>query len=243
MVKAISRIAHAMKYEIKRDPLSPDDPSVGVIVALRDIKPYGVKKGDRGGRVSGYHNLSQEGDCWIWEHARVLENASVSGNACIGGRGSVYGSATVRDSATIHDHATVCGDAEIYDHAHVYENVKVTDGVHVGGSIQVRTGVLRGNFYYGGPYVWDRNLHDRFLVTPSGLDFLHKVLWEKSDRWGDLGIHYDRATASFCCSGDLHGLVRFLTVPESRVLVKDDTVSLLMSDLVTVWSKKSGILN
>jgi hypothetical protein len=53
------------------------------IRALRDFGDAvsGFRAGDLGGWVTGEHNLSQEGDCWIFGNAKVTGNAQVSGNA------------------------------------------------------------------------------------------------------------------------------------------------------------------
>ncbi len=54
--------------------------SSGIIKAVRNIPLAGVKKGDIGGEVSGYHNLSQEGDCWVDKESKVLGSSRVEGN-------------------------------------------------------------------------------------------------------------------------------------------------------------------
>jgi NDP-sugar pyrophosphorylase family protein len=51
------------------------------IKALRDFS--NVTKGDLGGFVQGYHNLSQEGNCWIYDSSRVSELAKIIDNAIV----------------------------------------------------------------------------------------------------------------------------------------------------------------
>ena len=51
------------------------------IKALKNFS--NVRKGNLGGYVSSYHNLSQSGDCWIYDYAKVTGNAIVSDNAKI----------------------------------------------------------------------------------------------------------------------------------------------------------------
>lgn len=54
---------------------------------IRALKDFGsIKKGDLGGIVSGEHNLSQSGNCWIHPPAFVVGSAHVSGNAQVLGR-------------------------------------------------------------------------------------------------------------------------------------------------------------
>ena len=49
--------------------------------ALKDFRD--ISKGDVGGCVKGYHNLSQSGDCWVYDYAIVSDNARVSENAIV----------------------------------------------------------------------------------------------------------------------------------------------------------------
>ena len=56
-----------------------------------------VKAGDKGGFVESEKNLAHEGDCWVYDTAKVYDNAKVHGCA------KVYGS------------AEVCGDTALFD--------------------------------------------------------------------------------------------------------------------------------
>lgn len=48
------------------------------VKALKDFSD--VKKGELGGYVQGEHNLSQEGDCWIYNTVWVTGEHKVEGN-------------------------------------------------------------------------------------------------------------------------------------------------------------------
>jgi UDP-3-O-[3-hydroxymyristoyl] glucosamine N-acyltransferase len=94
------------------------------IEALKDFAD--VKKGDLGGYVEGEKNLSQEGNCWIYDNAKVYDYARVSDNA------------KVLDEADVYDDAIVCGSATIEEQAQIYGNAKVRELATVGGNVQVR---------------------------------------------------------------------------------------------------------
>ena len=72
------------KYEIITDQ---NDEHYGHIKALTDFGD--VKKGDIGGKIDNYDNLSQEGDCWVCRNAQVRGNAKVYGNAEVSGNAKV----------------------------------------------------------------------------------------------------------------------------------------------------------
>lgn len=69
------------------------------IEAIKDFND--VKKGDIGGYVENEDNLSQYGDCWIYDDARVYGNAKVCDNAKIYGRAKIHGNAIICNNAII----------------------------------------------------------------------------------------------------------------------------------------------
>lgn len=54
-----------------------------------------VKRGEYGGYIQSASNLSQEGDCWVYQAACVCDNAEVSGNAKIMGPSKICKNAIV----------------------------------------------------------------------------------------------------------------------------------------------------
>ena len=69
---------------------------------LKSLKDFSdVAKGNFGGYVQGYHNLSQFGDCWIYGNSRVSEHAKVIDNA------KVINNAWIMDNAIISENAVI----------------------------------------------------------------------------------------------------------------------------------------
>ena len=96
-----------MKYELlKNEPLYCGTHTLYKIKALKDFAD--VKKGDVGGYVEYESNLSQEGDCWIYDEAVVA------------GKSIVKEDATVRDSAVV-------VDSNIYGRAIVQQSSEIID--------------------------------------------------------------------------------------------------------------------
>ena len=71
------------------------------LVAEKDFSD--VKKGDLGGLVSGPNNLSQEGDCWIYDEAQVSGQARVSDEV------------QVSEKTRAFDEAQVSGQVRVFD--------------------------------------------------------------------------------------------------------------------------------
>ena len=128
------------------------------IKALRDFAD--VTKGDYGGYIQNYRNLSQNGTCWIYDDAKVLNDAEVFGSARINDKvtlsshAKVYGNAMLNDNVTVTDYAKIYDDAYLNDRVHVrgfaniygkaklYNDVLITDSVHIFGKTK-----LEGSLY------------------------------------------------------------------------------------------------
>ena len=99
------------------------------IIALKDFSD--VKKGDKGGLIEKEENLSQEGDCWVYEDAWIYGNAVISDNAKIYEKASVGGIARVFGSACVYGYATVCDNVRVYGNARIYGKALVHGIVNV----------------------------------------------------------------------------------------------------------------
>lgn len=96
-----------MKYELTNIKRNYGGTTVYRIKALEDIEnknnfQLDVKKGDLGGWVSGYHNLSQQGKCWIYDNSIVVDNARVEDDAII------YGNSAMYDNSSAYNRSEVC---------------------------------------------------------------------------------------------------------------------------------------
>lgn len=92
-----------------------------------------VEKRDLGGYIQSHKNLSHDGDCWIYDNAKVFNEALVEDNAQIYNQAMIYGSALVADNAMVFNNvqvfklAKVFGDAKIYHNARVYGSAIICD--------------------------------------------------------------------------------------------------------------------
>ncbi len=72
------------------------------VYKIRALKSFSdVREGEYGGYVENETNLSQEGNCWIYSNAVVMENAVVSGDSKVLGYVLVHGNASVCDNAVV----------------------------------------------------------------------------------------------------------------------------------------------
>lgn len=109
---------------------SDDSVMVYRIQALRDFGD--VKEGDLGGYLESENNLSQEGNCWVYDtscvlkDARVYDNAIVCKKSYINNSAQVYGNSYVEYTAVLHN-AKIFDNAKIYGRVFIHNDVKVYD--------------------------------------------------------------------------------------------------------------------
>ena len=133
----MEKLSFEPKYALMPTPLDVDGRLVRRIIALKDFAD--VKTGDIGGYVSDMHNLSQEGECWIYgnglvaEKARVMDDAAVTNDALVCGSAVVAGSAWVMDTAMISGNARVEGECEVCDSARICGGAVIRDFCCIGG--------------------------------------------------------------------------------------------------------------
>lgn len=123
------------KYKLANETICYYGKVLHRIKALRDFST--IKKGDIGGFVEGKNNLSQEGDCWIHDNAKVLGDAAVFGNALVYGNAEVLNSALVYDDAKIFDNARIFETAEVSGNAQIFGRAEVSNDAVVYGNAEV----------------------------------------------------------------------------------------------------------
>lgn len=123
-----------LKYELTSPYLAQEGMLLHRIRAMRDIPEIGVKTGDYGGYVFSGKNLSQEGNCWVGEDAKVYRDAVVCDNAVVCGK------------AEVSDRAVVAGDAFVDGESHLYGNAIVIDeAVVTGHAVVTENGLVCGD--------------------------------------------------------------------------------------------------
>lgn len=125
-----------MRYEIiKNDfidvklPIKPfgfDIHRIYRIIALKEfqVQDRTIKEGEIGGYISGYHNLDQDDNSWVFNLGRLIGNAKIK-NGCI-----------VQDNASVY-HDAQCEHSLIKNFAKVYGNSIVAESI-VSGKSDVR---------------------------------------------------------------------------------------------------------
>lgn len=157
-----------MKYKLTDTTIKVEN---GIILyeieALKDFAD--VAKGNRGGFIQSEKNLSQHGNCWVYDRAkvyhtarvcddaRVYQTASIYNCAEIGGSAKVSGDARVYDNAFVFGRAWISGGARVYGESRVLDNVYISDSAHVYEKARIEDhAVVAGEAHvYGGARVYN----------------------------------------------------------------------------------------
>lgn len=106
-----------------------------------------ISSGELGGYIEDEHNLSQEGNCWIYEDAHVYLDAKVSGNARIFGNAKIHGNVMVYGNSQVCGFANIWGNAKIYGNAFVHRKVWICGNSEITGEIS--SGIWKDKNCYG----------------------------------------------------------------------------------------------
>lgn len=124
-----------MKYELTDETKKVSNHTVARIRALKDFGD--VKAGDLGGWIEAEGNLSQGGDCWVYDEAVVFGEAMVSDHAIVRGNATVRDHAIVHGGAGVFDSATVSGRASVAGMALVFGNARITGQAQAYNTAQI----------------------------------------------------------------------------------------------------------
>lgn len=104
---------------------------------IKSVSQFGtVNCNDLGGYIESEENLSHDGNCWVYNNAKVYDGAKVYGNARIYNDAIVESGAQVFDDARLFENAAVGDGACIYEYAQILGNA-VVEGAKVYGCARI----------------------------------------------------------------------------------------------------------
>ena len=134
--------ANEKKYIIlENETLEHHGKTLYRIQAVKDFSD--VKAGDKGGWIEREKNLSQEGDCWVHNEAKVYNNAQVFGEAKVGNYARIWdsaiihGNAIITQHANVHEYANVFGNTQVYGYADLYGNAYIFGTARIFGNVEI----------------------------------------------------------------------------------------------------------
>ena len=123
------------KYRLTDETIEFNGVKLYRIEALKDFGD--VKKGDKGGFVHSESNLSQLGNCWIFDDSKAIGNSLVYQNAVLSGNSIICDNAIATGFSWIFSRSIVCEKASITNNARIYRNSVVCGNSFVAGDARV----------------------------------------------------------------------------------------------------------
>lgn len=123
------------KYKLTEETKQYNGKILHRIEALRDFRD--VRAGDLGGWVEGEHNLSQEGDCWVYDESMVLDNARIEDSAFSSWKSIISENAKIKYFSMVTGNAEVFGNAQIIGKVVIYGNAQISGNTIIPGNEKI----------------------------------------------------------------------------------------------------------
>ena len=175
------------KYKLTEETINVGGTALYRIEALRDFGD--VKKGDKGGFIEKESNLSQSGDCWVYDDAKVYSSSIVYGDAKVCDNARVYDNAIVTDHAKVYNNAMVYGYARVYANANIYGDALVHGKANVSGNAMV----CDNTKIFGNAEVYDDAIIEStsdYIVFKNWWSSGRYFTWTKSNNMWKVGCFY-----------------------------------------------------
>src|SRR5574344_303624 len=96
------------KYKLSNITMKFEGRTLYRVIALKDFAD--VRKGELGGWVESENNLSQEGDCWVYDEAKCLDNSRM------------YDDSMIFDDSIMFDNSKMFGGSAMFDNSKMFGN-------------------------------------------------------------------------------------------------------------------------
>lgn len=166
-----------MKYEITSESILFEGIVLYQIKALSNIPVRSVIAGDLGGYIEKASNLAQDGECWVYPNARILEDAMALESSAVRDTSVLRGTAVIKGNSLLTGNSMMNQDE--LDDSMILVNEQVTQPIE---KEKPRGGVDWGT------WMSDTNLHcgcesHEFSFWDRAKDSTIKVMHGKAFGW------------------------------------------------------------
>ena len=158
------------KYELTDITMRYEGRTLYRIRALKDFAD--VKKGKLGGWVQTEDNLSQKGNCWIYNNAKCMDNARMYDNSIMFDRSEMhdntimydysrmYGNSAMYGYSRMLDYTTMYGNSEMHDYSKMCDNSEMHEGSKMYNNSIISE---HGEMWKNGVLDGDKNLYGKLV--------------------------------------------------------------------------------
>ena len=155
---------------------------VGIdIYRIRALRDFGnVKAGDVGGWVCSEDNLSQEGNCWIYDEAKCLDNARILDNAKMYDNAEMYDNSVMYDNTRMLDNAIIYGKAKMYDNSRMSGNARMYDNSEIFDNARMfdNAKMYDSSMMLGSAKMYDKAVLDKDKLLYGSINKSYKKIFQ-----------------------------------------------------------------
>ena len=166
------------------------------IYRIRALKDFGnVKAGDVGGWVCSEDNLSQNGNCWIYDNAKCLDDARVYYNA------KMYDNAIMYDDAIMYDNSRMFNNTIMYDNSRIFNNAKMYDNAMMYNKTRMFSNAIMGDnaIMYDDAIIGDNaKMFDNSRMYDDAIMYDNAILNKDKLLYGSINKSYKKIFQYHC---------------------------------------------
>ena len=182
------------KYElIKESKTMFEGIEIYRIRALKDFSD--VRTGDIGGWVCSEDNLSQNGNCWIYDNAKCLDDARVYYNA------KMYDNAIMCDDAIMYDNSRMFNNTIMYNNSRIFNNAKMYDNAMMYNKTRMFSNAIMGDnaIMYDDAIIGDNaKMFDNSRMYDDAIMYDNAILDKDKLLYGSINKSYKKIFQYHC---------------------------------------------
>ena len=182
------------KYElIKESKTIFEGIEIYRIRALKDFSD--VRTGDIGGWVCSEDNLSQNGNCWIYDNAKCLDDARVYYNA------KMYDNAIMYDDAIMYDNSRMFNNTIMYNNSRIFNNAKMYDNAMMYNKTRMFSNAIMGDnaIMYDDAIIGDNaKMFDNSRMYDDAIMYDNAILNKDKLLYGSINKSYKKIFQYHC---------------------------------------------
>ena len=182
------------KYElIKESKTMFEGIEIYRIRALKDFSD--VRTGDIGGWVCSEDNLSQNGNCWIYDNAKCLDDARVYYNA------KMYDNAIMYDDAIMYDNSRMFNNTIMYNNSRIFNNAKMYDNAMMYNNTRMFSNAIMGDntIMYDDAIIGDNaKMFDNSRMYDDAIMYDNAILDKDKLLYGSINESYKKIFQYHC---------------------------------------------
>ena len=166
------------KYELTNISMEFGIKTLYRIRALKDFSD--VKVGDLGGWVQSEDNLSQKGECWIYDEAKCMDNARMYDDSCMYGYSEMYDSSRMHGDSKMHNYSEMHDYSIMYSYSKMYDNAEMHDNSKMYGN----------SIMYGNSMMFDYSeMFDDSAMYGNSTMNGYSIMFGNSELYDDSEMH------------------------------------------------------